>query len=262
MKVIQLSDLHIGKSDNFEKCSRIVDWIVENRGIHQARAVVISGDLVDDGRIWQFEKAKELIDRLRQAGLPVLAAPGNHDYGPDGIRESSISQRGFSELISGIEDYPAVFVIDGQAFIILDSMAEEMRNREIWGAQGFLGEEQLFRLDRMLDELAGNPDIENVVLAMHHHPFDYLFYHGLRDHEDLKGVISRRVDEPPRVNVFLFGHKHHENRFNDPEDNKEALYGIDMIYSSGSTVERNSDGKMVLPVIELADKTISRYFIG
>ena len=261
MKIIHLSDLHIGKSDNLIKCNRIVDWILDNQENHQSRVVIISGDLVDDGRTWQFEQARDLIERLRRVGYTVLVAPGNHDYGPDGIRESSVSQHGFCELITGVKEYPAVFIIEGQAIIILDSMAEEMRSMELWGAQGYLGEEQLFELDRLLDEMAEEPDIENVVLVMHHHPFDYLFYHGLRDHANLKGIVSRRRDDPPRVNALLFGHKHHENRFNDPEKNKEDLYGIDLIYASGQTVERKEDGKMVLPVIDLEDKTIKRYFV-
>jgi 3',5'-cyclic AMP phosphodiesterase CpdA len=261
LKIIHLSDLHIGKSNNLVKSERIVDWILDNEDTHQARTVIISGDLVDDGQVWQFENVRELIERLKLAGYIVLVVPGNHDYGPDGFRESSVSQQGFSDLISGIEEYPAVCYVDGQAFILLDSMAEEMRTKELWGAQGYLGEEQLFKLDRLLDELAENPAVENVILIMHHHPFDYLFYHGLRDHADLKGVISRRRDGPPRVNALLFGHKHHENRFNDPDDDKENLFGIDMIYASGSTVERTEDGTMVLPVIDLDEKTIQRYFI-
>ncbi len=261
MKIIHLSDLHIGKSDNLEKSDLIVDWILKNQDTHQARMVIISGDLVDDGQIWQFEQVRELIIRLKQADYLVLVAPGNHDYGPDGVRESSVSQHAFCEMISGVEEYPAVFFEAGQAFIMLDSMAEEMRTMELWGAQGYLGDQQLSKLDQLLDELAENPAVENVILTMHHHPFDYLFYHGLRDHADLKGVISRRKDEQPRVNVLLFGHKHLENRFNDPEDNKEDLFGIDLIYASGSTVERKEDGRMVLPVIDLDEKTIQRYFI-
>lgn len=261
MKIIHLSDLHIGKSDNIDKCHRIADWILDNQETHQTEVVIISGDLVDDGQSWQFEQARGVINRLRDNGFTVLVAPGNHDYGPDGYRESTTSQQQFCELISGIKEYPAVFIIEGQAIILLDSMAEEMRNMDIWSAQGYLGENQLQELDRTLDELAENPAIENIILTMHHHPFDYLFYHGLRDDADLKGVIARRRDAPPRVNVLLFGHKHYEHRFNDPEDNKEELFGIDMIYASGQTVERKSDGKMVLPVIDLDDKTIKRYFI-
>jgi len=261
LKVIHLSDLHIGQSNNIEKCNQIADWILENQALHQSRVVIISGDLVDDGQAWQFEQAAGFIDRLRQGGFTVLVAPGNHDYGPNGFRESSTSQRDFCELISGVKEYPAVCIIEGQAIILLDSMAEEMQNIEIWGAQGHLGKEQLQKLDQILDELAENPAVENIVLTMHHHPFDYLFYHGLRDHADLKGVIARRQGEPPRVNVLMFGHKHIENRFNDPEDDKEDLFGIDLIYASGQSVERKSDGKMVLPVIDLKDKIIKRYFI-
>lgn len=262
MKFIHLSDLHIGKSNNLEKSNLIVDWIIENKEIHQAKLVIISGDVVDDGELWQFEQAHALIERLKADGFQLLAAPGNHDYGPSGIMESLESQARFNQLISGITEYPGLFLIQGQAFVILDSMQEEIRSTEIIGAQGYLGLEQLQKLDVLLDDLAENPAVENVVLIMHHHPFDYLFYHGLRDHEDLKGVVSRRLNQPPRVNVLLFGHKHLEHRFNDPEENKEELFGIDLIYASGQSVERNEEGKLVLPVIDLNEKTIQRYFVG
>jgi 3',5'-cyclic AMP phosphodiesterase CpdA len=261
MKLIHLSDLHIGESNNLEKSTRVVDWILENREAHQSELVIISGDLVDDGELWQFVQAKELLDRLREDGFTVLVAPGNHDYGPEGIRESYESQDYFKTFISGVEEYPYLHIIHGQAFVLLDSMEEEIRHQEIWGAQGYLGEKQLQKLDLILDELAANPAVENVVVILHHHPFDFLFYHGLRDQSDLKGVISRRLDEPPRVNILLFGHKHIEQRFNDPEEDKEEFFGIDMIYASGQTVERDQDGLMAIPVINIDDKTIQRFLI-
>jgi len=262
VNIIHLSDLHIGKSKNLEKSHIIVDWILENQKLHQTRLVIISGDLVDDGEVWQFEMAGGLISRLKDAGYLVLVAPGNHDYGPDGYREDLASKRAFREMISPVEEYPALFLESGQAFVLLDSMEEEMERREVWGAQGCLGIDQLQRLDLLLDELAENPAVENIVLVLHHHPFDYLFYHGLRDHADLKGVISRREGQAPRVNALLFGHKHLDHRFNDPEDNKEELFGIDLIYASGQTVERDKDGKMTLPVIDLEEKTIQRFLIS
>ena len=262
MNIIHLSDLHIGKSNNLEKAQQVVDWIIGNQDLHQSGLVVISGDLVDDGETWQFKKARELIGRLEGASYIVLTAPGNHDSGPDGFRESQKSKRDFRELISQVAEYPALFIKSGQAFVLLDSMEAEMEKQEIWGAQGYLGLKQLQKLDLLLDELAENPAVENIILILHHHPFDYLFYHGLRDHADLKGIISRRKGHPPRVNALLFGHKHLDHRFNDPEDNKEELFGIDLIYASGQTVERNEDGKMTLPVISLEEKTIQRYLIS
>ena len=262
MNIIHLSDLHIGKSNNLEKSTRLVDWILNNKEAHGSSLVIISGDLVDDGENWQFLQAKEQIDRLRNEDYVVLAAPGNHDSGPNGYRESKKSREDFMELISGIDQYPYVYNKAGQAFIILDSMAAEFESVEIWGAQGNLGIDQLNKLDLILDELAENPAVENILLVLHHHPFDYLFYHGLRDHADLKGVISRRLGSPPRVNVMLFGHKHLEHRFNDPEENKEELFGIDMIYASGQTVERNSEGNMIIPVINLEDLSIQRFEVN
>ena len=261
MKIIHLSDLHIGKSNNLEKSTRIIDWIIDNKRSHQSEMVIISGDLVDDGATWQFMQAKELLDRLKQKEYTVLVAPGNHDYGPEGFRESAKSRRDFAELISGVSEYPHLSVTGGQAIIVLDSMEKEVENIELWGAQGCLGKEQLQKLDLLLDEINQNPSIENVVVVLHHHPFDYLFYHGMRDHADLKGVISGRLNKLPRVNCLLFGHKHLENRFNDPEENKEELYGINLIYASGQTVERDSKGKMVIPVIDLEEMTIQRFLI-
>jgi Icc protein len=40
--------------------------------------VIVSGDLTDDGLIFQFEKAKEEIERFNCPNLIVF--PGNHDY--------------------------------------------------------------------------------------------------------------------------------------------------------------------------------------
>ncbi len=261
MKFIHLSDLHIGKSNNREKSALIVDWILNNKDKHQSELVIISGDVVDDGKAWQFDQAKEQLERLRENGFTVLVCPGNHDYGPGGIRESHLSQSSFFSLISGVKDYPHLQIINAQAFILLDSMAKEIKNVEMWGAQGNLGEEQLYKLDQMLDNLAEDPEVENVFVILHHHPFDFQRYHGLRDQADLKGVISRRINQPPRVNGLLFGHKHIENRFNDPEENKEELFGIDLIYASGQSVERDQDGKMVIPVINVEEKTIERFLI-
>jgi len=261
LNIIHLSDLHIGKSNNLEKTTRLVDWILANPEIHHSRLVIISGDIVDDAQKWQFEQAKEQIDRLRLGGYSVLTAPGNHDSGYQGVVESKRSRKNFRKLISGIEKYPHLYSVESQAFIVLDTMAGEMEKAELLGAQGCLGKKQLQKLDKILDDLSDNPVIENIIVVQHHHPFDYLFYHGLRDHEDLKGILSQRVGKPPRVNVLLFGHKHLEHRFNDPDENKEELYGIDMIYASGQTVERDENGEMILPVIDLKKKTITRYKI-
>ena len=71
MNFIHLSDLHIGKSNNREKSALIVDWILNNKDKHQSELVIISGDVVDDGKAWQFDQAREQLERLRENGFTV-----------------------------------------------------------------------------------------------------------------------------------------------------------------------------------------------
>jgi 3',5'-cyclic AMP phosphodiesterase CpdA len=257
MKVIHLSDLHIGRSNNTENVSRIVEWILEHADQHQARIVVVTGDLTDDGAEWQLQRAAELLEPLEAAGYRVLAVPGNHDYGPFGITESQESVENFQKYLGGGVEYPHLEVVDSTAFVLLDSMQGEVRSIEFIGAEGQLGKEQRRKLDQLLDTLADDPDTDQVVILMHHHPFDLKKFHEMRDAKRFLKIVRR--SETPRVTALLFGHKHLDFRFNDPEDHKEDLYGIDLIYAGGSSVERNREGEMIIPVIDLEDLVILRY---
>ena len=74
MKIVQLSDLHVGglfKEDAFEIIVKEVNWLSPD-------VIIISGDLTDDGLIFQFQHARSLIHRLNCPNL--IALPGNHDY--------------------------------------------------------------------------------------------------------------------------------------------------------------------------------------
>ena len=101
-----------------------------------------------------------------------------------------------------------------------------------------------------------------MIIAMHHHPFYYNYFLKLRDDDLFKKVITREVEGTSRANCVMFGHKHVEKRFNDPGDSKEEKYGIDVILSSGSTTERHSNGKMVVPVIDLNNNKVIRHKIA
>lgn len=259
MDIVHLSDLHIGKSDNEKKVDRITTWLVDHPSISDPDVILITGDIVDDGMLWQFEIAKGYVERLRNAGFRVLCVPGNHDYGPFGITESRRSMRYFREYLSGNVEYPHLEVISGQAFILLDSMEQEMKDVEFWGSQGELGEGQIARLDRTLETVENDPGVETIIIALHHHPFQYEPFSKLRDADAFLEVISGEGNGTSRVNCLLFGHKHLELRFNTPPQDKESQLGIDLIYNGGSTVERNEDGNMIVPVIDIGDMKIKRY---
>src|SRR4051812_22883973 len=75
MRIVQISDLHIGglfKQDIFDI---LVDEI--NNEL-QPDVIIVSGDLTDDGLIFQFEQARREIQKFKCNNLIIF--PGNHDY--------------------------------------------------------------------------------------------------------------------------------------------------------------------------------------
>jgi len=257
MRIIPLSDLHIGKSKNHTTLKILRDWIIANKDIHKSSVIVITGDIVNDGQLWQYKCARHHITRLRDNGYRVLCCPGNHDLGTLGIVENNDCIRKFGKYISNNADYPHVEIIDNHAFIMLDSMMEEMKQTEFVGAQGELGKQQLNTLNYHLDDIEQNHPEYKVIIGLHHHPFYYNFFLKLRDDELFKKVITDKDSGDSRIDCLLFGHKHDERRF--PE--KEMKFNISVIYASGSTTERNENGRFVIPVIDLDTNGVERFLV-
>ena len=75
MRFIQISDLHVGglfKQDAFDT---LVDEI--NNDL-KPDVLIVSGDLTDDGLVFQFEKARDELKKLKCDNIIIF--PGNHDY--------------------------------------------------------------------------------------------------------------------------------------------------------------------------------------
>ena len=66
--------MHIGSLFNEFACEELVNEINDTR----ADALIITGDVTDEGIITQFESAKKYIDRMDCNNKIIL--PGNHDY--------------------------------------------------------------------------------------------------------------------------------------------------------------------------------------
>src|ERR671920_661811 len=74
MQFVQISDMHIGglfKQDAF-------NTIVQEVNDLKPDAIIISGDLTDEGLIFQFEQASKEIKKFDCPNLIIF--PGNHDY--------------------------------------------------------------------------------------------------------------------------------------------------------------------------------------
>ncbi|MEM6785031.1 MAG: metallophosphoesterase [Bacteroidota bacterium] len=71
-RLAHLSDVHFGRIDS----PSIVDALVEEVNAARMDLVVVSGDLTQRARRWQFLAARAFLDRFT---APVLVVPGNHD---------------------------------------------------------------------------------------------------------------------------------------------------------------------------------------
>jgi Icc protein len=74
--IAQLSDLHIGVTER-DTAARTAAVVAAIAGLDPApAAVLVTGDVTQNGRATEYERARELLAPLR---MPVHVTPGNHD---------------------------------------------------------------------------------------------------------------------------------------------------------------------------------------
>ncbi len=216
-KIIHLSDLHIGYWRCGSRASIVIEKIIKDEDPEKS-VIIITGDIVEQGRRDKnLAAASKLVKKLEDAGFTVLICPGNHDYGT-GLINSGKNAENFRKLfLPRIKEFPQIDIINDAAFIGLDSNAGELHWYDRFFADGELGAAQLARLDRTL----ADPEIKNKtkVVYLHHHPFNYLPFHHLKDKKKLKKVVENRVD------LLLFGHLHFGRCYNQTWGIKLALDG-------------------------------------
>jgi Icc protein len=74
MQIVQVSDIHIGGLFVQSAFDAVVDEVNKLR----PDAIIVTGDLTDDGILFQFERARNELKRFSCPNMIVLA--GNHDY--------------------------------------------------------------------------------------------------------------------------------------------------------------------------------------
>lgn len=269
MKLIHLSDTHIGRGDNALRFERVVDDLLANPPDAPENCVIVhTGDLIDSATEANRQAGRLLLDRLAKR-YRVLLCPGNHDYG-DAVSVDEDAAQAFQQAFGDYifqgkpSDFPVVSEVGNHVFIGLDSSAEEMSFWERWFAEGHLGRKQLSALNSLLDspELAGR----QVVVYLHHHPFsfgysvmpdvgdrnplNYLYVQLTRPFLRLKDAYSLCQVLRDRAQVLLFGHMH----YGLDCSGEGRKYGLQLALDGSSTTCADNDAdRMRYRVVDLSD---------
>ncbi len=238
LELIHLSDLHVGPSARHKNALRLrmlVARICQRYAGPDAPAILISGDLTNNGTAPELRQAAKILARFKEAGFHLLVCPGNHDVGPKGNTFSPAAQVNFQQIILGelLEVtgartatnrmhtfYPRVETLRGVACIGLDTA-----NQEDHLASGRIGEQQCSALQSQLAQIpAGTP----IVVYMHHHVFQWVHAMRLWDSDDLLRTLGRRVT------LLCFGHKH-QSRVWLPGSARSRETGVELLVASGSS---------------------------
>jgi len=189
--LVQLSDLHIGGSENgVDPIPRLEAVIEAVRGLpNRPDAVLVSGDLTDDGEGGGYRIAREMLARLE---VPLHVLPGNHD-------DRGRIRAAFD--LPGEGDEPVNYSVDvGELRLVLFDSIVPGRD------PGSYDPGRLAWLDR---ELAAQPE-RPTVLAVHHPPlatgvaeWDAINLDRC-DREALGEVVARH----PQLRAIVGGHLH------------------------------------------------------
>ncbi|MCU0363336.1 MAG: metallophosphoesterase [Bacteroidales bacterium] len=251
-KIIHLSDIHAGHGDCTDRFNIIAGNLISRMQPANDFVILITGDIVENAnRAVNAAEALAVIRRLETAGYRVLVIPGNHDYGTGSVankRHVPLFKKKFYGDVT--VTYPKVDIVDGIAFIGLDSTAEEIHWFDRILAEGELGKKQRDRLKIILDD----PSVAacKKVIYLHHHPFDFEPGRQLKDRKSLKPIIGNKAD------AILFGHYHHSYNF---EANLHGTWGINRCYNAGSATHKGGN-KGFHRVIDLSNDDPSSDYDG
>lgn len=196
-RFLQLSDLHVvpegarasGVLDTRGLLTNAVDQLTGMRSaLNPLDAVLVSGDISDDGSAESYDFARTQLERL---GLPIFLVPGNHD-----------AREPMRKAFADITDLPPSGPIDWAAqvgntqVIGLDTLVEGQGG-------GRLHEESLAFLTKSLTTARSEP----VIVMLHHPPIltgiRFMDAIGLANATALEAALSTQANV-----TIVAGHVH------------------------------------------------------
>ena len=193
-RIAHLSDVHFGCQDD-----KVVDgataWLQEQ----QPDLVIISGDFTQRARVEQFKQASTWLNKLRSAGWPVLAVPGNHDIPLyDVATRFAAPLHRYKKYISN--DLCPWFENDEVAVLGINTA------RSLTIKDGRINRDQM----KIIEERFGAVSPEKTKILVTHHP---LFSMPIGEGTELTEAVGRHEDAVTAVcragvNIALAGHFH------------------------------------------------------
>jgi len=180
MEIVQLSDIHVGSQFREEVFEKVIDEI----NLLKPEAVVITGDLTNEGLVEQYEKCKKMISQINVE--KIIAISGNHDYRNTGY-------------LLFKKYFPFKTENDLGNDVVLITLNSTRPDRDA----GEVGYQQTLWLERTLKKYENKFKI----VAMHHHLIGIPTTGSDRLTVIDAGDVLRTVLDS-NVNLVLCGHKH------------------------------------------------------
>ncbi len=180
MIIVQLSDIHVGSQ--FQES--VFETVISEVNQLKTDAILISGDLTNEGLIKEYEKCKKLVSRFECK--KIIAISGNHDYRNSGY-------------LAFKKYFPFETINELGSDVVLVTVGTARPDRN----EGEVGYRQNLWIERTMKKFKDKIKI----LAMHHHLV------GIPDTgSDRLTVIDAgdvlRTILDTNVELVLCGHKH------------------------------------------------------
>jgi 3',5'-cyclic AMP phosphodiesterase CpdA len=180
MIIVQLSDIHVGSQ--FQ--DSVFEKVISEVNALKPDAVIVTGDLTNEGLSKEYEKCKKLLGRLETK--KIITISGNHDYRNTGYL-----------MFKKYFPFETVNELGNDVVVVTLGTARPDRD------EGEVGYRQNLWLERTMQKHEGKVKI----LAMHHHLVGIPDTGSARVEVIDAGDVLRTI-LATKVHLVLCGHKH------------------------------------------------------
>jgi len=242
MRIVHMSDLHLTKDgvpiwktntmDHFNKSIEII------RGMKNIDAIIVTGDISDDGSDWTYRYADSLFASLV---IPAYLCPGNHD---------SLKMMLDKYKPSFYQVLPPSCNIGGWKLVMLNSVIPDDENPNQNKARGFLSSESLNCIIQELEEGL------QTIIALHHPPIEpggWLNRKLLDNRDEFNTIVSYY----PNARLVLYGHTHYFTDVRQDHARYSSSTSVGFAFDKELPKFQIADGFEGFSVIEIKRDTIN-----